>query len=290
MVSQWDILNTNFYKFRDSFKTIILQERHQNQDLYFSEQVRTTVQYVIPYLSSIRRVSSDSKILEIGCGHGGNMKPFLELGCSVSGIDLNSLHIKIAKKKLNQWEQNGQLCLIESDIYKLNKETVGQFDWVIMRDVIEHIFDQQKFLTHLKQFLNTNAHIFFAFPPWYMPFGGHQQICRSRILSALPYFHLLPRPFYCKLLKWFKEPSVVIQELNDIKNTGLSIEHWEHLLKKQGYCIIKKTLFLINPHYQTKFGLKPRKCLAPFSKFCFLRNFFVTSCYYVIQINKSKVL
>lgn len=260
-----------------------MQERHQNQDLYFAEQVQTTTRYVLPYISSIYKVSSEVKILEIGCGHGGNLKPFLELGCSVCGVDFNPLHIKIAEEKLSQWQQKNKLRLFESDIYQLNAETIGRFDWVIMRDVIEHIFDQEKFLVHLKQFLKTKAHIFFAFPPWHMPFGGHQQICQSRILSALPYFHLLPRPLYRKILECFKEPSAVIEELNDIKTTGLSIERWENLLKSQGYCVIKKTPFLINPHYQTKFGLTPRKCIAPFSKLYFLRNFFITSCYYVVQ-------
>ena len=264
-----------------------MQERHHNQDLYFSEQVHTTAQYVLPYISSVHKVSPESKILEIGCGYGGNLKPFLELGCSVSGIDISPSGIQIAREKLSQWEQANKLCLIESDIYKLNAKAVGQFDWVIMRDVIEHIFDQEKFLAHLKQFLNPNAHVFFAFPPWYMPFGGHQQICQSRILSHLPYFHLLPRQLYRNLLNWFKEPSATIQELNDLKTTGVSIERWQRLLKKQGYSIAKKTSYLINPHYQTKFGFTPRKCIAPFSKFYFLRNFFITSCYYIVQVSQA---
>ena len=33
-------------------------------------------------------------ILEIGCGDGGNLLPFTELGCNTTGVDLSAGRIK----------------------------------------------------------------------------------------------------------------------------------------------------------------------------------------------------
>lgn len=35
-------------------------------------------------------------VLEIGCGDGGNLLPFAELGCNTTGVDLSTGRIKDA--------------------------------------------------------------------------------------------------------------------------------------------------------------------------------------------------
>ena len=55
----------------------------------------------------------------------------------------------------------------------------NQFDVIILKDVIEHVPEQEKFVPYLKNFLKPGGQIFFGFPPWYMPFGGHQQVCKN---------------------------------------------------------------------------------------------------------------
>jgi hypothetical protein len=66
----------------------------------------------------------------------------------------------------------------------------------MLRDVIEHIPDQDRFFKHVRSYLQPDGVIFFGFPPWYMPFGGHQQVCHSKFLSKLPWFHPLPFPLF----------------------------------------------------------------------------------------------
>ncbi|MGL6268949.1 MAG: class I SAM-dependent methyltransferase, partial [Chitinophagaceae bacterium] len=125
--------------------------------------------------------------------------------------------------------------------------------------------------------------VFFGFPPWYMPHGGHQQVCKSKFLSMLPYFHLLPNPIYKGILKLFGEYDTVIRELLENKSTGISIERFERIVKSSGYSIPSKRFYLINPIYQYKFGLKPRKQLGIISAIPYLRNFLTTCVYYVIK-------
>lgn len=259
-----------------------MQERHRDRKQYFKEQGITTRQYVIPYIEQVAPITAQTRVLEIGCAEGGNLVPFLERGCPVVGVDLNGPQIERAKEYLSEAFPEGDSTLYYRDIYEIGPEVIGHFDLIIMRDVIEHIHDQAKFLKYLKGFLTENGHVFFGFPPWYMPFGGHQQVCQSK-LSKVPWFHLLPMPLYKGVLKAFGEPQKKIDDLVEIKETGISIERFNRILKKEGYRVDKRTYYLINPNYEIKFGLTPRKQFGLISALPFVRNFMTTCCYCLIS-------
>lgn len=53
-----------------------MQERHKNRTLYFHELAQTSRKYFIPYIGQYKRLGKDSRVLEIGCGDGGNLLPF----------------------------------------------------------------------------------------------------------------------------------------------------------------------------------------------------------------------
>ena len=261
-----------------------VQERHSNLEQYFNEQARTTERFVIPYINNIRRVEPSQRVLEIGCSMGGNLVPFLSLGCTCMGVDLSASSIELGEKLFANNPHRGQLTLIIDDIYN-RSEADGKFDIIIMRDVIEHIHDQDKFMGFVHRFMAPGAVFFLAFPPWYNPFGGHQQICSNKWLSKLPYFHLLPVFLYKSILKMGGESDSKIDALLEIKQTGISLERFERLAKKHGYSISQKTHYLINPNYETKFGLKPRKQFALIQNIPFLRNFITTAGYYALVKN-----
>lgn len=260
-----------------------MQERHKNRKQYFDEQSYTTSKYVIPFIEQSKPIDKDSRVLEIGCGEGGNMIPFLELGCEVIGIDLNEPQIVRAREYIGEAYPDGKYQLLANDIYNMTADDIGKFDLIIMRDVIEHIFDQEKFMAFLVQFLAPGGHVFFGFPPWYMPFGGHQQICKNKLLSALPYYHLLPRGIYRWLLNALGESEEVVKELLEIKQTGISIERFRRILKDQAYTVAEERLYFINPNYEVKFNLKPRVQLSVFASIPFLRNFLSTCCYSLVS-------
>ena len=94
-----------------------MQKRHADRQLYFNEQSITTQKYVIPFIEKHKPITADSHILEIGCGEGGNIKPFLDLGCQVTGIDINGGQIEIAKEIYSAHTNNKNLTLICEDIY-----------------------------------------------------------------------------------------------------------------------------------------------------------------------------
>jgi SAM-dependent methyltransferase len=223
--------------------------------------------------------------MDIGCGEGGVLIPFLELGCNAVGIELDEVKSGYAKNLLAEYISKGQVEIVNQNIYEeaaLDRFS-GQFDLILLKDVIEHIPDQERFIPYLKKFLKPGGQVFFGFPPWYMPHGGHQQVCKSKFLSVLPYFHLLPNPIYKAILKLSGEYDPVINELLENKATGISIERFERIVKASGYTIPAKIFYLINPIYQYKFGLKPRKQFGIISAIPYLRDFLSTCVYYMIK-------
>ncbi len=258
-----------------------MQERHLNKEKYFEEQAFTSQKYVIPYLMPYFKPGLGMRVLEIGCGEGGNLKPFIEAGCKATGVDLSENKIENGRRFYNNHPNARRIELIWEDIYNLEVPE-KPYHLIFMRDVIEHIHNQEKFMHFVKRFLAPDGFFFLAFPPWQNPFGGHQQICSNRFLSRLPWFHLLPAKWYASMLKSGGEPIARIESLLEIKQTGLSLERFESILKKGNYTIVKKNLFLINPNYEVKFGLRPRPAPKWLQKIPSLRNFFTTSAYYLI--------
>lgn len=262
-----------------------MQVRHLDREQYFKEQSITTEKYVIPYINEVLSINSDIIVGEIGCAEGGNLVPFLDKGCKVIGIDLAEGKIANAKKYLEDHPLKENLELINQDIYDIKDTSNLKFDLIIMRDTLEHIHNQDAFLEHLKFFLKPNGKVFFAFPAWRMPFGGHQQICKSKFLAKLPYFHILPKVLYRPILKLFGESQSTIDVLIEIKDTRISIQRYKKIVRKRNYKIEKQTYYLINPNYEVKFGLKPRK-LPLLMNIPYFRDFFVTTVYSLISLPK----
>ena len=258
-----------------------MQERHKNRLLYFNEQAVTTEKYVIPFIGQAVTVQADMNILEIGCGEGGNLKPFLDLGCRCTGIDLNTKQIENARAFFAEHPNNDRLTLLAEDIYDMpHKE---KYDIIMLRDVIEHIHNQERFMHLLKDFMHSKTIVFFGFPAWQMPFGGHQQICRSR-LSKIPFIHLLPMTLYKSLLQKYGEPESVMNELTEIKETGITLERFEKILKTENYKVLSKVYWFIQPNYEVKFGLKKLKVAPLLRSLPYIRDFYTTAGYYLISL------
>ena len=260
-----------------------MQERHRNRRQYFDEQVRTTRDHVLPYLRKSMAVTAATRVFEIGCGEGGNLVPFLELGCQAVGVDLNQVKIDLGKEYLAEIVPGADVKMIVQDIYDSSADRLGTFDLIILRDVIEHIHNQERFLTFVHKFLKPEGRIFFGFPPWRMPFGGHQQICSSKLLSKLPWFHLLPLPLYRGVLKAGGESDHIVKDLIEIKETGISIARFTETIKRSGFRFEQKDLWFINPNYEIKFGLTPRPLPGLIGGIPWVKDFFATCCYALVR-------
>lgn len=259
-------------------------EFHGDRRGYFDMQILNAEKYVIPFIEqSGVAVKPGFRVLEIGCGEGGVLKAFVNKGCIGVGVEMDTPRLDNAAIWLKEDIDAGKIKFIDSDIYKVDPERDlgGLFDIIVLKDVIEHIHDQPKLISWMKSFLAPGGTIFFGFPPWQMPFGGHQQICTNKWLSRLPYYHLLPRSIYASILRSKKEN---VEAFLEIKDTGISIERFERIVKQTGYNVVGKTHFFLNPIYEWKFGWKARKQLGIISALPYIRNFFTTCVYYLIKV------
>ena len=178
-------------------------------------------------------------------------------------------------------ESGAEGCFIASDVF-LPEELKHRFDLIVCHYVIEHIADKDGFIRKCKQLLKFGGVIFMSFPAWQMPFGGHQQLCRSRFLSHLPFIHLLPTALYEWILRACKENEGCVRELLNIKQTKCPIELFESTIRNGSFEAIDRTFYFINPHYEVKFHLRPRKLYAMIGAIPYIRNFFTTSCFYIL--------
>ncbi len=267
-------------------------EFHKDKSRYFQMQYEVTKEYVIPFLEDHIDLDQPLNVLEIGCAEAGVLKAFLERGHTCTGIELHEYRVKLAEQFLAKEVAENRINFICKNIFDIDPDNdlPAKFDLILLKDVIEHIHDQAKFMEELNGFLKPNGKVFFGFPPWQMPFGGHQQICKGKVLSKLPYYHLLPEGVYKSILKMGKEPEGIIDELLEIKETGISIERFEGILKKEGYTTHNKKLFLINPIYKYKFNLAPRDQLPLIKAIPGIRNFLSTCAYYLVSPETSKIL
>jgi SAM-dependent methyltransferase len=249
------------------------------------QQRENASMYVMPFIQTTLQIQAGLKVLEIGCGEGGVLKPFYDKGCKCVGVDLDPIRIVRANDVFATEAASGNFSITLENIYDNGFKTkyANYFDVIMLKDVIEHIHNQEKFIPYLHELLVPKGQVFFGFPPWYMPFGGHQQLLKSKWASKLPYYHLLPRFMYKGIMKISGADDGVIEELLEIRDTQISIERFEKIVNSSSFKIVNKQWFLINPIYKYKFGLQPRKQNWLFGAVPGLRNFLTTCAYYTIQ-------
>lgn len=243
-----------------------------DRDSYFDSQVHTSNMFILPYLNWY----GCGDVLEVGCGEGGNLKPFLDRGCQVTGVDISGWKLSLAAKFFENHPYKNRLTLINGDIKDF--QTIKKYDLIILKDVLEHIENKNVLFNKLKSLLKMNGRIFISFPPWRMPFGGHQQLG-----VKIPYLHLIP--VYKLVLRLFKPRSV--KNLMEIKKTRLSINQFNKLAKK--FQCTKQTYYLINPGYESKYQLKARELPKVFN-IPYLRDFYTTAVYSILKKVNDEVL
>ena len=261
-------------------------KQHKDKDVMYQQQVDNSRAYVLPFIEKTKPIGPGINVLEIGCGEGGVMVPFLEKGAHCVGVDLDAYRIDLANKFFAKEITEGKAKFLYKNVYDDDflQQYRGFFDVIVLKDTIEHIPGQEQFIPYMKNLLKPGGQIFFGFPPWYMPFGGHQQTLHGKLASTLPYYHILPKGLYRAFLNMLGEDKGKIEELMEIYDTRITIERFEKILKDSSLRVLNKTHFLINPIYKYKFGLEPRKQWEPITKIPFLRNFVTTCVYYTVGV------
>ena len=259
-----------------------MYEFHRDRKWYYEMQTLNAEKSVLPFIEEVMPIVPGTKVLEVGCAEGGVLKAFAKRGCLGVGVELDEARLQIAIDFNQEDVYSGAMTLVAKNVYDLEFQNQYKryFNLIVLKDVIEHIHDQEKVMIVLKNFLKPGGYIFFGFPPFNMPFGGHQQVAQSKLFAKIPYTHLLPMPLYKGLIKLLGEhPDGYVE----VKETGISIKRFERIVADTGLSIANHRHFLINPIYEYKFGWKPRVQYPWIKAIPHLRDFLTTCVFYLVK-------
>ena len=82
--------------------------QHLDPNVRFAQQVDNARAYVLPFINRAMPVHQEMNLLDIGCGDGGVLLPFLEMGCKATGIELDVEKSNHARNFLAEFIQTGQ--------------------------------------------------------------------------------------------------------------------------------------------------------------------------------------
>ena len=109
-----------------------MQQRHLNRRSYFNELANTSRDFYLKYLGKFITIKQGLQVLEIGCGEGGNLVPFAEKGCFVTGIDNSEIRISQAISFFKERNLNGSFICENFLMHK----TQRKYDIILVHDVI----------------------------------------------------------------------------------------------------------------------------------------------------------
>lgn len=247
---------------------------HGNPDAYREYEVRVGREVLIPLLRKWGWSPAGKRVLELGCAEAGLLEGFHEAGALVAGVDLSDARATDAKSRAPF-----PLTVYVADITKadLPERIGGAWDLVIFRDVIEHLGDKVQTMQNIRALLAPMGKVFLETCPFFMPFGGHQQVLRSW-MRGVPWLHVLPRSAYKHLLLTTlkQSPQLVDDLVEHTYDCGVTMRALNRLVRDTGFTIEREHLYLINPAYRIRFGLPTIRW--PFgSRFPLLPEFAATS-------------
>ena len=256
----------------------------EDWEAYYRRYQRTLArEYLIPILSRWGVALKGRSLLEVGCGNGGCGAAFSEAGCRVVMMDTDERLVSLAAK-YNEKENVGAKTFV-GDVLDENASFYreGPFDIVMFRDVMEHLEDPAQALRIVRRSLAGDGKVFVVFPPYYSPFGAHQQILpRKKVLfvpyNKLPYLQLLPKKLFLSVVTGESSAHREIERLSGIR---LTIRRFERCARDAGFAVRSKKMFLSRPSFALRYGL-PVVGASVLGRIPIVNEVTVTAAYYLL--------
>jgi SAM-dependent methyltransferase len=265
-------------------KRVKRQISEESWDEYYRRyQVILARDYLIPRLRKWEVELKGKRLLEVGSGDGGCAAEFYNAGCQVTSMDIDERLVRIAdefneREGLEIHVSQGDVCDESSEAFQK-----GPFDIIMLRDVIEHIAEPAAALRILKNILSPGGLLFIVFPPYYSPFGAHQQILPKKKkfslpYNKLPYIQLLPDRMFLSIVKGDASSNHEVSRLRDIR---LTLRKFERTARETALTIRGKKLYLSRPTFTLRYGA-PVIGASFLGSIPLLRELTVTAAYYLL--------
>jgi|APCry1669188910_1035180.scaffolds.fasta_scaffold14455_2 glycosyltransferase involved in cell wall biosynthesis len=152
-----EICRVNGLKYARDVVKAVLKARAQSMGLFYcpnfdctgrgNEHYQTKSGYLSPHFETLRHVRPGSRVLDLGCA-GGYVGMLLkkELGCKVTGVDCFPL---APGNRLDEF--------VDHDLNRgVPDIDFGQFDCILLLDVIEHLTRPEQFVRSLRKALEQH--------------------------------------------------------------------------------------------------------------------------------------
>lgn len=113
------------------------------------------------YLEKRPKISPDTKVLDVGCGFGNNLLPFLVLGCRCAGVEITQEIASLTQDILHK--RGVKEVVIKEGNNRFLPFEDGSFDLVISNNVLHYEKDEENILKALEEYnrvLRTDGTLF----------------------------------------------------------------------------------------------------------------------------------
>jgi 2-polyprenyl-3-methyl-5-hydroxy-6-metoxy-1,4-benzoquinol methylase len=200
---------------RDNFLTL------NDSDLELLDRFESHRMIEIPWLDSVKSLKN-SKILEIGCGHGSSTVTLAEQGVVVTAIDVDEELINAARKRCDNHK-------LEVEFHLLNAQDVGihfsgrVFDFIIFWAALEHMTLEERLLAIKGAYdiLSTDGMLCIIGTPNRLHYLDTHT-------SELPFFNWLPDNLAVLFASYSSRNEFAdnFKELNNISDKMLELYRW----------------------------------------------------------------
>ncbi|MDP4200497.1 MAG: class I SAM-dependent methyltransferase [Bacteroidota bacterium] len=235
----------------------------ENDRYYFGYQYGLGAEHLVPYFKSKGVQFAGKNICEIGCGEGGVLAAMADDAPyptqtpggprKILGIDIRQEAIDRAEIIFDALGINSEFHIHDVTNQETPPEWREQFDFVTLRDVMEHLHETERSLQHVMDFLRPGGYLYVVFPPYYSPFGGHQHLLRT-VWGKLPYVQALPDVLFQPVAK-SGQLEIDIEEVTRLRDIRLTIGKFRSAARQAGLELVDEQLYLLRPVFKLKFGL-----------------------------------
>lgn len=226
------------------------------KEKYWLYQYRLGREYLIPLLKEWQVFREGSRILDIGCAEAGILCAFADEGGQSLGVELSPSRLQLARSFASPAHLS-RVEFIAADLFHLPFAADGRdFDLILLRDVFEHLQDKAAAFSTLVHLMRPETQLILTFPPFYSPFGGHQQMLGG-FLRRVPWFHILPFPLWGLMARYIHKydpnPRFLL-EMEKLRQNRMTIALCKRLARKHNLLIEGEKYYLSRPSYKLRFG------------------------------------
>lgn len=149
---------------------IYLKELYDTEKKHFHSQIRRDLVYEM-VKAKCPEFKQNSKIIDVGCASGTFLEHLNEKGYkNLCGIDPNPASIEFIRRNLPD------ICLYDLYLKDYLYQEKKKFDFVFLLDVLEHIEEDQTFLSEVNDLLYESGKVIISVPAYQWLWCDHDKM------------------------------------------------------------------------------------------------------------------